>query len=191
MDDGSRNERAGLVVMSYVAGFTAAFIAFGISYQHWNNVNISTTYKNISQTASLLPTDSQINPVSSEEVSGYKIDKTGLHYVTEAKDSTLLSLFAPNFTDTDNDVAVVQGIHDEIRVVGMSQSKRFLHFCEYRANWNECRPFMYDTRENVLRSITTTSPNRSINSEALKWDNNLLFDGQLRSVNDSQPWILN
>jgi hypothetical protein len=189
MIEGTRNERAALVLASYVVGFITAFIMYS---------NISSTEESaityVSTPAAVItatPVEKTAEVVSSNVKLEYKEGKLE---VTVAGLTNLLS-FNTVTAGIDVDVTdMSQGYHFGELNYALSPDEKFVFFCEKPGvDESNCLGYVYDinadrifpvTKEGVQVSITPSS------AASAKWTAGGLNIGSTRSANPAAPWVL-
>lgn len=191
--EGSRHEKAALVLTSYVIGFTTAFIL----YAQISN-NIEPVYINVPQPmeAAVIQAIEEVAPVvatvSSDGMVTYQDGK--LTVENKAGDEILLS-FHPELTDLRADTATMsQGFHYNTPVFSASPDENFVFFCEQQDMTRDtCLGFVYDVASETIFPITKNGAPVLISEASAKgtaWSAAGLTIGTGTSLNPAAPWEL-
>ncbi len=197
--EGTKHEKAVLVILSYVAGFTAGFIVFGISYNPplesvMVNEGLMTT--DTETTESIAPaeemaemTESNEAPDMSREVS-YQ-DGRLLANVNGA--SVLLSAQLKTVDAETAKAFANQGVHETIPQYIASDDSNFIYYCEQHSAADSCTNFVYDVANQVIQYVTVNGAKLTSTAEEAKtarWEGTTLVIGTARSAAAGTPWKL-
>ncbi len=136
--EGTRNERATIVLVAYIIGFTTAFIAFGLTQLE---ESVKFVY--------VQPTSQAAAVVSATEVASpfITLTESGLVYKNGEK-SQLISVY--DVTESGKD-----GFHQSIFESQLSADGVLVYFCEIPTmSATACKPFVYNSVENMTYPIT-------------------------------------
>ncbi len=193
--EGTRHEKAIVVIASYVIGFVTAFILFG-SQLPVKETNV--VYLPQANTASVVEaTLPEVNEAVVEEAIELG---TSVEYVSgELKisvngEENLLS-FNPALNNGDFEVdGMLQGYHYGDLTYKVSQDKSFVFFCEVHEVSNEnCHGFIYDVgADRIYPIIKDGSPVFISPKSAVQaiWTAVGIKIGSNYSANPSAPWVL-
>jgi hypothetical protein len=198
--EGTRHERAAIVLASYVIGFITAFILYA------NVTSNDATSNFINSTATSLNTatvaDAEIPSTGSDpEVLPIEIVEAmtvayaeGRLEVTSGEDINLLS-FNPEVSGIDIDTSdLTQGFHFGQIEHKISPDNKFVFFCERQdVTASTCLGFIYDTSEKTIYPVAKEGVQVLISAESLagmKFTSSGLIIGSSYSANASAPWIL-
>lgn len=199
--EGTPHERATLVTFAYIAGFTAAFIAFG-------DVITTPTPSVVDQSVQVAAVQSAATPTSqSSKIAAENVATTvadmvvyqndGLYVYSETEFPTLLSKLASaagvvyNEADT---IADMQGFHTALPYYQHIEPLSHVLFCEQYNLTGECTPYLYDLNTQILHVFQVDDEplvidNRQVSLATVTSDGSYVI-GQYRSISPSTPWIL-
>ena len=207
--EGTPNERAILVAFAYVAGFTAAFIAFGLTI---TSPSVSTTFvqvPEVTQTAAV----SSVTSVASEQVrdevvpdpvstiaTEYQVryENKGLYLYTDAELPTLLSKDAQvaGFVYDDSGRQIQnQGFHTAVPHYEYFSALGHVFFCEQYDVTGTCTPYLYNTDTQQLYVFMTEDgeiieiDNRDAQQVVVTSAGSYVL-GSYRSSSVSDPWVV-
>jgi hypothetical protein len=198
--EGSRHERAALVIAAYVIGFTSAFIIYA-SVQT-NSVNdVFINMPAASNPAAVIESQSQTEEPVVENTAPAAVEKDvrltyekGLLEITINNESHLLS-FNPEITGFDADFdSLSQGFHFGEIEYKASDDDRFVFFCErHDADDEACNGYVYELDTNVIHQITQEGEPVFVSKASVakvNWTEGGLEIGKSFSANENVPWIL-
>lgn len=177
--EGTRNERVGILIASYVIGFITAYIAFGV-IQLEDSVEF--VYVPVHSTAAVI--ESQVAPVVAETT----LEETDLGLLL-FKDGTETYLSARVSEDGTAD-----GHYVALAEYSLSLDESYVYFCEVGDVESEsCVPFVYSIEEDLVYPVTIDGDRVAFKAEghAAIWtkEGQLLVDSYL-SKDPVQPWSL-
>jgi uncharacterized protein YbcV (DUF1398 family) len=164
--EGTKHEKVVIIVLSYVIGFTAGFICFGVA-----------------QSMRVLPTDdaAPISLVATEETPIEPVEITEADIVAETSNEEALAaesnVFTVTYTDDklqvtagdntyllsmkssglDSSVQSAfknQGLHTDIPAYSVSPDNKFVYFCEQQSTADSCNSFIFDVVKNTIVYVT-------------------------------------
>jgi len=142
--EGTRNERAAILLAAYVIGFVTAYIAFGVT-QLSNTVELATIASQ--NTASAIMAEQQARRGG---VAFIAMDKEGLILIKNDK-RTLLSATI----NAQDNTFLDEGSHVAITDYSLSPDQQSVYFCELPANdVDSCRPYIYSIKDDVVYPVT-------------------------------------
>ena len=167
-----RNEKAFIVVLAYIIGFTTAFIAYGVPTLETHQDKKSSSQKIAEQSGSI--------------VTAY-VNETGLFAETQAG-SVIISAKA-----TEQSIQK-DGWHYDIATASVSPNGRFVHYCEQSLEIpTECKHFVYVAENHTVHRVTRNGTQlvSDTNTVSNPWtnDNRLQF-GTSESNSSVNPWVL-
>lgn len=190
--EGTKHEKAVLVLLAYVSGFTAGFIIFGMSALSANR-----------------PVESIVNEVPvSTEVSMNEVDTVASETVplTEEvlyKDGRLTAnvngasvLLSAQLATVDAETAKTfanQGVHQAIPKYQASENADFVYYCEQHSEVDSCTNFIYDVTNQIIQYVTVDGKKLISTAETAQtamWSNGLLTIGGATSIEATIPWKL-
>ncbi len=202
--EGTPNERAMIVIFSYISGFTAAFILLAFSNSSPDVGQLSATVASHSQSANVIDSVAREAAPTDEATASTPItdiiavyENNGLYVYTGEEFPTLLS---KNIAATDlsyddmPELADRSGFHTNVLVYQVFADTDLVYFCEQYGVTGECTPFLYDTSEQVLRvisdggvplTLTTREARTAVRTSA----GSLVIAGY-QSTNPAQPWLV-
>ncbi len=184
--EGSRHEKAVLTAVSYVLGFTAAYILFG----NFTSTSTSTPAFPIADTpnvASVISATEAAVPAATKTVVA-----NGEFSVQIGSEVKLLSVNVEE-TNISSD-GLTQGFHyGDISSV-VSGDGKFVFFCEKHASDAEtCLGYVYDTEEDVIYPVSKSGTQVQISHKSAE---EAIFTavglkiGSNYSANPAAPWVL-
>ena len=199
--EGTKHEKAVLVVLSYVVGFTTGFIVFGLT-QPRPLQSVSTQ----AEMETTVPEDIFVEPAL-EEISETPVEaaaelpNTGEQVMY--KDGQLIAnvngasvLLSAQMKTVDAETAVLfanQGVHEVIPYFQASPDGAFIYYCEQHVASDTCINFVYSVNEKVIQYVTVDDIKLDLAPEAAKtayWSGSTLHLGGAMSTNVAAPWKL-
>ncbi len=204
--EGTKHEKAVLVILSYIVGFTAGFITFGLtmgassdSFNHTDSVPAVEAPLDTQEEAAAYDYE-QVN--QAEEVSALDSDISPAENVFY-KDGRLMSnsngasvLLSAQLATVDTETAKVfakQGVHELIPNYIASDTGEFIYYCEQHTTTDSCTNFVYSVNDQLIQYVTVDGV-KLISTAAVamtaKWDHRGLTIGKATSANVDSPWKL-
>jgi hypothetical protein len=189
--EGTRHEKAGLVVASYAIGFVTAFILYSNITNKSEDVILS-----IPDTSSAAAVIAAAAPTSAPEAASGVV----LSYVDGVLQATIgesvhtLS-FNPEISDLKSDVTeLTQGYHYGEMAYGLSLDNKFAFFCErHDGAAASCAGYVYDIAADRIYPVVKNGEVVTISEKSAVeavWTNIGLAIGSSYSANASAPWVL-
>jgi|GEM_PF-2346616 len=167
--EGTKHEKVVLVVLSYVIGFTAGFICFGVaqSFRHDNREEglVSQVAFEVVPAVPVNPTPNPSADQSNLATNGTVVDavtdsSTGVTY-TDGKlqvhkngDTYLLSMKSSHLSASVQSSFKNQGMHLDVPVYSLSPDNKYVYFCEQQTTEDSCNSFVFDIEKNVIEYVT-------------------------------------
>jgi len=201
--EGTKHERAVIVVLAYIIGFTSGFIAFNLSDKS-ANVDKKDTYSEIISNEleteiEVLEDDIQTTSENNGEVLGEVVESNDFvfynsdHlYVQTSQGMMVLSVHEKIFEGNVPQEFTEQGIHTEKPVFVANDSDSMVFFCEPQSDSESCMPFVFDARSVMIYPVTVnnTALSLAINeARSASWQGNQLALLSFVS-NGTTPWSL-
>jgi hypothetical protein len=195
MLQGSRHEKAAITAISYIIGFTAAYILFS---NFSSTLNLPFATSTASQASVVVATESLTQ--NTEEVKVVEVAKSATSYsagrleVVVNDQVTLLSV-NPKVSGMDLDTDELgQGFHFGELAYSANEDDKFVFFCEkHSAEADVCTGYVYDVDADRIYTVTKSAKAAVISeksaSEAIFTALGLKI-GQNYSANKSAPWVL-
>ena len=192
--EGTKHEKAVLVILSYVSGFTAGFIIFGMSSLA-STKSEPVTYQvpvqnEVSMTAPVEETTAtEETTVQSEEV----LYKDGRLMANVNGASVLLSAQLATVDPETAKSFANQGVHEAIPNYLASDDGSFIYYCEQHSPADSCSNFIYDVNAQVIQYVTVDGKKLISNAQTAQsatWSNGTLKIGTATSVSTDTPWKL-
>lgn len=189
--EGSRHEKAALVLASYVIGFTTAFILYAqITTNAEESYFISTPSAMPAAVVQATPADT----VPAAEVSGMVSYQDGRLTVTRNDESVLLSFNPETSGLRANTTDLGQGFHYDTPVYRVSPNNDFVFFCEKQdVTKDACLGFVYSVDTQTIHPVTKNGApvlvSRS-SANSATWSNSGLTVGSAVSLDAATPWEL-
>ncbi len=187
--EGTRHERAAIVIASYIIGFVTAFMFVAHTTDLMSDPFTSVPSSNPASVAAPVPVE-----VAEAVTEGELTYKDGQLVYTASDGEHLLS-FNPETADLTVDTdELTQGYHYGTLNYTASKNNQFVFFCEQQTVSGEmCLPYVYDTNADRIFPITNEGETLPISidlaSNAL-WTAVGLKIGSHYSVNTSAPWAM-
>jgi hypothetical protein len=195
--EGTKHEKAVLVILSYVAGFTAGFIVFGLSIvPSLQSATVNPEPR--AEDPVSAPLELQGERATTENVSAAKAVSQVLY-----KDGRLLAsvngasvLLSAQLQTVDAETAAFfanQGIHEAIPQYLVSDDGNFIYYCEQRSLNDLCTNYVYDVINEIIQFVTLDGVKLESTGQEAKtavWDGNKLTIGPSSSVSVVTPWNL-
>lgn len=193
--EGTKHEKAVLILIAYIIGFTSSFIAFGVMQPHEAPAVLEST--TVWPEGYTPPTE---QPPIDETVSDASVESTniasyedGKLYATVQGERYVLSLSNDIMDATNVEGFATQGIHEALPTYSASDDGRFIHFCEQQTPADSCTHFVFDASRSVIQPVSLEGKSfiTSVN-EALStvWNGDALRIAQYASVSQAEPWKL-
>lgn len=199
--EGTKHEKALLVILSYVVGFTAGFLTFGLGQTPFINQEEMVDSNYISEIDQTMPvmdseepemmsddsnvSDSEANSVDEVTYEDGRLmaNVNGATVLLSAQMDTLDPKSAAEFAN--------QGAHTNIPKYSVSLDGNFIYYCEQHSDSDSCVSFVYDVDGGTIHYVTTNGSklNTSI-SEAMSadWTEKGLTISGMTSVSADAPW---
>jgi len=193
--EGTKHEKAVLVILSYIVGLTSGFIAFGLTQGtptlETNDVvlqyevpvvNASETTQN--DALATPPTTTAATQVTYQD-GRLTVDKNDSVQVLSVERNRLNLEAASYFT--------IQGTHSSELVYSVSPDTNYVYFCEQETKNDQCNSFVYDVQNETIhyvRSGDVKTVLTSAEARRVAWVNESLVIGQNASPEAATPWLL-
>lgn len=199
--EGTPNERALLVTFAYIAGFTAAFILFGVAALHTTGSSIVVAPAATTQTAGVIHSTTQpdtppaASPSSVAASSDLVYENNGLYFYADQEFAILLSkekaAAGVSYT-ADAPLSDTQGFHTALPHYQFIAAQDVVFFCEQYAVTGVCTPYMFDVVNETLYVFRDADGPITISSNDARLVNvtsaGSFVLGNYRSVQPEQPW---
>lgn len=202
--EGTKHEKAVLIIVAYIIGFTSGFIAFGVS-----GTMRSGAPEMLVAPESFIPNDytpptsnppdfeeapvtdgGEEAPVDTGEIVSYTDGKL---YATVKGERFVLSLHNDVMSTENVEGFSTQGIHAALPAYSASPDGRFVHFCEQQTDIAECTHFIFDTEANVIQPVSVNGERLITPDDVAKtavWNETGLVIAQYKSYSADTPWKL-
>lgn len=181
--EGTRNERVVVVIVSYVIGFTTAFIGFSLGDAG-------------KKADTLVPTKIEAPQAVGQTASVFVSYTDGkLEVVKEDMPHVLsVSYDSPFIADGLELSEKMPGVHKEIAHRSLRRDGRFLFFCEVVNDPAQCYPYIYDTVADTTFYVRINEVPFPVSTEVAKaagWNASQVFSiANYRSTDTERPWLL-
>jgi hypothetical protein len=193
--EGTKHEKAVLVLIAYIIGFTSSFIAFGVMDQVAPPAAlesaVTTWPEGYTPPTEMPPTEETVSAVPTG--AGIASYEDGKLYANVQGERYVLSL-SNDIMDVSNvEGFATQGIHEALPTYSASADGRFVHFCEQQTPADSCTHFVFDADRNVIQPVSyedksfITTVNEALSTV---WNGDALRIAQYASVSEAQPWKL-
>ncbi len=197
--EGTKHEKAVLVLLSYVSGFTAGFIIFGLSTLSQPGPVESVIYEvPVANEVSM----NEVEPVT-EVVAPTETDTSTMNEDVMYKDGRLMAnvngaavLLSAQLATVDAETAksfANQGVHQAIPKYMASDDANFVYYCEQHSEVDSCTNFIYDVENQIIQYVTVDGAKLVSNAQTAQtamWSNGKLTIGSATSVDATTPWKL-
>ena len=144
--EGTRNEKALLVLCSYVIGFVTAYIAYGITYTTFSEVAVTEGDTYTASVSAAADTTPAANGVS------YVLDDAGLT-VNVNGEERLLSVNAATLTPEEIATLGAPGVYETMNQVSVSSDGSEVFYCEQFPGESVCTPYVYSVANDSIRPV--------------------------------------
>lgn len=174
-----RNESVSILVLSYIIGFTTAYIGFGTN-QHDDFV----AYDNQPAAVVASQTISQEEPESTIE--DVYFDEVGM-FAEVGDESIIISGVL------SEDMEAGPGFHVDVPVYKISPSGKFVYYCEQEsAEDKDCNEYVYSLDSHTLHPVKLNNVRQtsSLEESSFVWlaDDSAYYGG-FSSVSNTEPWL--
>jgi hypothetical protein len=211
--EGTRHEKAVLVVVSFIIGFTCGLIAFGLGNRGTEDYLVSDAPLMVAVPA--IPAEMDAVP---SEITGYEPptenppayeDSTdssqdqeetqpvsyeeGKLYANVGDERFLLSLRTDIMGDSNVEGFSTQGLHEALPAYSAAPSGQFVHFCEQQTAEPVCTHFVFAADTNTIYFVSQdgakviTPVDEAMN---VYWQGDTLTIGTMQSASVATPWIV-
>jgi hypothetical protein len=182
--EGTRHEKIALIVISYVIGFTSAFIAFGV-----NKIDSGERFIPIEDVQAM---NSDVSDTHHSELS-VGVGEEGLFVITKDKERILSAnknLLEASVISSEP----ISGFFYNIIEAEASRDGNFVYFCEQLMEEDaHCDPYVYSVLDDTLYRVTFEDEKIQplILAHDSTWtDESTLILNSAVSVDPGQPWKL-
>lgn len=164
--EGTKHEKVVIVVLSYVIGFTAGFICFGVAQSiRGERGNDELAAPVIAAEVAPVETPEPVATEMSEaeeiptaapaEAAAFTVTYTeGKLQVTSGDNVYLLSMKSSGLDSSVQNAFKNQGLHTDIPMYQASPDNKFVYFCEQQATTDSCNSFIFDVTKNTIEYVT-------------------------------------
>ncbi len=190
--EGTKHEKAVLVVIAYIIGFTSGFIAFGISELNFKNLDDIATDLPVLDPATTpyVPPTSQPPAVIESAAASYSEGKL---YADVGEERFVLSISNEVMPKDNVEGFATQGIHHNLPIFITSPSGRYVYFCEQQTTEQKCTSFIFDTYTNLIQFVSVAGDKLLIDNTVAKtaiFAGEALSLGEWVSASSNEPWKL-
>lgn len=194
--EGTKHEKAVLVILAYVVGFTAGFIVFGLSSAPaLQSVTVAPIVETPATTEVVaeVPVDKMMENTEAPDMSQQVMYKDGRLMANSNGASVLLSAQMQTVDAETAKAFAEQGVHEALPQYMASDDGNFIYYCEQHAGEDTCINFVYSVTDQVIQYVTVDGVKlRSTPTDAKSayWDGASLVIGSARSMTPEAPWKL-
>jgi hypothetical protein len=185
-----QQERALLILFSYIIGFVTAYIAFGLSLAALPPAKPAVIMPAApEQTATVLAETATMTEYV-EEVAGTRVSTEPLGLFVEVAEARQIVS-----GQLQQNQPPQRGFHAGLQALGTSPDGQFVAYCSTpTAEATECDAYVYSVADTVVypvRNADTGTPVRvPVGAAQLYWSEVTLIVGDHRSEEGSQPWLV-
>jgi hypothetical protein len=193
--EGTKHEKAVLVVLAYIIGITSGYIAFAVPGKLTQNALSDNTY--------FPPAEVMIDEEMGGDYEGYVLGEEAHSddfayytnnrlFVQAQSGRMLLSVHANEFGDELGEEFANQGTHIAEPVFVTDEAEKNVFFCEFRDSISSCLAYVYNDDDTVIRPVVVDDAHLILTRDEAS---EATWDGGVLSVNGynsdaTQPWLL-
>ena len=194
--EGTKHEKAVLVILSYVSGFTAGFIVFGL-------VNLAplNTAAVISESVADVVSVVEPEPLATADTvladatkSAREVEYIDGRLMANANGASVLLSAQLNTVDAETAKAFAnQGVHQAIPNYVASEDGAYIYYCEQHSTEDLCTNFMYNVSTGMIQYVTIDGKKAISTSAEAKlayFEGASLHLGTAVSMDINTPWKL-
>ena len=204
--EGTKHEKVVIIVLSYVMGFTAGFICFGIGTNRMHAptpivesravaeeaqpetpADTVAAVSDVSPVTEIPPADTSVESAIDSEPTAAAAGDVSVAY-TDGKlevhvgaATYLLSMKSTNLNGAAIDAFKNQGVHADIPAYSVSPDGKFVYFCEQPGIEDSCNNLVFDVAKNLISYVTLDGKKLTSTAAVAKattWaENGLTIDG--------------
>ena len=206
--EGTKHEKVVIIVLSYVIGFTAGFICFGVAaaIHHERATDVAVVApialptndgfaEAVKQAPTALPATTTANGTAvTDQIRGLAVTyEDGKLQAKVGENMYLLSMRSSGLDSAVQSAFKNQGIHTDIPAYITSPDNKYVYFCEQQAAADSCNSFIFDVEKNVIEYVTVDGKKLSTTGAVAKsatWtEKGLSIDGKV-SAEVTAPAVL-
>lgn len=205
--EGTKHEKALIVVLAYIIGVTSGFLAFGPysgsaeaqKHKIYNTDYSAEEVYDEDLDGSIIYQEEEEVVNSNGEVLGEIAVSEDFVYYTEDKlfveaptGRVLLSIHESELNGEISSDFSEQGLHVAPPVFVASDDERHVFFCESHDDSGVCKAFLYDVTENVIRPVAVNGQHLTLTETEVataRFEGNIFTVANLVSL-PSRPWTL-
>ena len=199
--EGTKHEKAVLVILSYVVGFTAGFITFGVTssngFAKHNTVMSGPPVMN-ETVVPPMESPTEVNEVMEE----MPVETTSTDQVMYQNGRLMANvngasvLLSAQLATVDRESAKTfasQGVHEAIPNYVASDNGVYIYYCEQHSQADSCANFVYDVNAGVIHYVTLDGVKLVTTgavADTATWNNSSLMIDGASSISAETPWKL-
>jgi hypothetical protein len=207
--EGTKHEKAVIVVLAYIVGFTSGFIAFGVTQPDLQSIapiempletGLPTETVPVTSDGTKLPmTDTA--PTAGATENDYTVPKytEGTHvyyengrlFLSVDGNVSLLSIERNRMAANVTEFFRTQGSHVAIPHYALSPDNKFVYFCEQQGDADSCVSFIYDVTAQTIQFVVDNGEKVTLTAAEAKtgrFDGATLVIGLQQSTDPTTPW---
>ncbi|MBY0538393.1 hypothetical protein K2P47_03260 [Patescibacteria group bacterium] len=195
--EGTKHEKAVLVILSYVVGFTAGFIVFGVTQ---SSPLESAPIINVTEApaAEMVTGVPEVSTTETPELEtsdmSQQVMYTGGRLMANSNGASVLLSAQIQTVDpeTAKDLAS-QGVHESLPQYLASDDGNFIYYCEQHSGEDTCVNFIYQVSDQSIKYVTADGVklrSTPMDAKAAYWEGATLVIGANRSMTPDTPWKL-
>lgn len=204
--EGTKHEKAVLVILSYVVGLTSGFIGFGLTQttdvaNEFPQTVLSTEVEQMNQEVTSPADESEILESSKGSLDANSASKTGVsvayidgRLTIDVNGSVqLLSVERSRLNLEAASYFTKQGTHVVEPIYVVSPDSNFMYFCEQSNAKDSCQSFVYDIENQMIHYVTKNGDKLVLpraEAQRVQWNGSQLTFDDSTSDSTSIPWAL-
>jgi hypothetical protein len=193
--EGTKHEKAVLVILAYIIGITSGYIAFAVPGKLTQNALSDNTYYPASEVmmSDEVGGDYEGYVLGEEAHSDEFVYYTNNRLFVQAQSGRmLLSVHVNEFGDTLGEEFANQGTHVAEPIFATDEAEKNVFFCEFRDSATSCLAYVYSDEDTVIRPVVVDNEHLVLTRDEASAAN---WEGGVLSVNGynsdaQQPWLL-
>ena len=194
--EGTKHEKAVLVILSYVSGFTAGFIVFGLVNLAPLNTTAVMTEPMVEEVSVIAPETQMTDDVVVAEaaIPAREVEYIDGRLMANANGASVLLSAQLATVDAETAKAFAnQGVHEAIPNYATSEDGSYIYYCEQHSTADLCTNFIYSVSTGMIQYVTIDGKKAISTSAEAKlayFEGTSLHLGTAVSMDTNTPWKL-